>query len=171
MTDNNDDRPNPPIKRRRIFPGVWGLIIGFVVVAVTPLVVNWRDSHRGPHHSVPAASRAEFQTVVDAINQYEQTHGERPATMDQIGVTAPGVVYMPAVRPSDPTDMVVLCTLTRTGRGRPYLVLYNDGRVVEEADVKLPLALTLDYIGEQIEIGRDGAPLAPPWAATQPATP
>ena len=115
-----------------------------------------------------------FRRIAAALTGYTTHHGRRPESLDTLAVGdktavrdllhADGrriqlrrhVLYFPALRPDDPPDTVLLCTLVRGRKDDKLLVAYNDGRIARLTAHAMIIALnrTYRFIGEDIAFGQ-----------------
>jgi hypothetical protein len=128
--------------------------------------------------SQPTLTETQIQKVAEAVAEYTKKHSRRPGTLGELvneglivsadlfdaerkdipavdkttgrfGVT-PDVIYFPALKPSDPADCVLLCTVLLKHEDDPFLVIYNDGRLDKLTSRELVEALNRTY--EQIGV-------------------
>lgn len=125
-----------------------------------------------------AVSLAQMQKIAQAVESYTRSNNSRPNQLEELAQAklispadlvdvdrpeAPAisvatgrfdsrldVLYFPALRPSDPGDLVVLCTLAARQQEDGLVVVYNDGRVtggVTPAQMQRALQRTYSYLG------------------------
>jgi hypothetical protein len=161
----------------------WVLLaaVALPVIAVVAVPRIW--SVTGGFASQPALTSGQMAKVGGAIAQYTEKNTRRPERVEdlvQAGLLAqadlydsrrkeavqpkldpnsghydpiPDVLYFPALRPGDPGDLVMLCTLVTQKPGEKLQVVYNDGRAGELAPQEMVQALqrTYTYIGGQLQ--------------------
>ncbi|HAU36902.1 MAG TPA: hypothetical protein DCX07_04210 [Phycisphaerales bacterium] len=168
-------------KKRPTSPLTWGVLVGFLFGVLSFLgVLFWNIIWQEAIVPQPCVTTAQIQAIAAGIRAYETEHGRRPPTLEALVAgkycdksdcfderkgrlpeidqatgrfaSNPDVIYFPAVRRSDPPELVVLCTLLKKAEADPYLVVRNDGQLVELTARELVPALqrTYTYLGRDI---------------------
>ena len=131
-------------------------------------------------------SEVQIRTIGAAVQKFTSENGRRPETLEALvqagavqagdlldaararapGIDAkagrsaenPDVIYFPALRPSDPNDLVLLCTLLLHSEGDSYRVIFNDGRyaALKAHDLVQALNRTYSYISSQVRSAGSG---------------
>jgi hypothetical protein len=159
--------------KKKTSPFTWGIAISLLVGVVffVGLSVSLKCEDRHPFRSQMALSIEQIRKVVDAVADYEKSNQRRPVNLEAL-VKAdllsmgdlfdpkrspdsdfnPDVLYFPALRKTDPADLVLLCTIVTRKRGEPLLAVMNDYSTVELSPKELRAALqrTYSYLGGQI---------------------
>ncbi len=164
-------------------PFTWGVAISLLAVVVffvcLSMYFEWKDRH--PFRLQMTLSIEQIRKVGGAVAAYEKSNQRRPVNLEAlvkadllsagdlfdrkrspipaIDATTgrfgsnPDVLYFPALRKTDPADLVLLCTITTRKRGEPLLAVMNDYRTVELTPRELRTALqrTYSYLGKKIE--------------------
>lgn len=168
--------------REKTTPLTWGLAVGFLAGFVffvgLPVYMAWKDEH--PFRSQMTVSVEQIRKVGEAVAAFERSNQRRPDTLEALvkaglltagdlfdrkrstvpaidaitwrfGIN-PDVLYFPALRKTDPADLVLLCTITTGKRDKPFLSIMNDYRSVELSASELRNALqrTYSYLGGRI---------------------
>lgn len=152
MTDQS--RTDRPVQSPSRMPAILGFFFGIGVGLAVVAYMDYRSRHPTERFvSQPAAGEAEFQELWGKVVGFDVANGRRPESLNELGHSAPGVLYFPAVLKSDPPDMIVLCTLLVRREKDKYLVMRNDGALMkmDAQQLKLALGRTYDYIGQKIE--------------------
>ena len=146
-----------------------GVVFGVLFqIFAYPLLVRWWESRAEGGFAV---SSEQMHRIADAVWQYEKADGERPmrlAELVETGMLDAGalpderrdepseneadVLYFPALRASDPGNLVLLCTLLVRGEGEKFHVITNDGNYAEMPAHDLVMALnrTYKHLGSEI---------------------
>jgi hypothetical protein len=83
---------------------------------------------------------------VGYISQADLYDASRRKQVDSEGKPiTPDVIYFSALRPDDPPDTVLLCTVLRKNKDDKYSVVFNDGRFAQLTRHELVNALNRTY--------------------------
>ncbi len=159
--------------KKKTTPFTWGmaagLLAGVVFFVGLTVYLEWKDRH--PFRSQPTFSVEQIRKVAGAVVNYEKSNQRRPVNLEALvkadllstgdlfdpkrspaSDSNPDVLYFPALRKTDPADLVLLCTIVTRKRGEPLLAVMNDYRTVELSPKELRTALqrTYSYLGGQI---------------------
>ena len=159
--------------KKKTSPFTWGvaisLLAGVVFFVGLFAYLEWQD--RYPFRSQMTLSIKQICKVGGAVADYEKSNQHRPENLEALvkaGLLSsgdlfapkrspasdsnPDVLYFPALRKTDPADLVLLCTIVTRKRGEPLLTVMNDYSTVELSPKELRAALqrTYSYLGGQI---------------------
>ena len=91
------------------------------------------------------------EKLIDAKNLFDEQTREIPVIDAKTGRFSenPNVLYFPAVRKTDPPDLVLLCTPPSDRPGNEFHVIHSDGRYAEVTSRELIglLQKTYTYLG------------------------
>ena len=154
-----------------------GLSSGLAIFVVVGLLSQWGQNIFS-FESQPAISEVQIRRIGEAVKAYTAKEGGRPGNLNAMvtasmlsqddlydehrkdrpvveldsedEISPPDVIYFPALRPSDPEDCVLLCTVLLRERGGKFHIIYNDGRYAALTSRELVKALnrTYEHIGE-----------------------
>ncbi|HDY65980.1 MAG TPA: hypothetical protein ENH84_07110 [Phycisphaerae bacterium] len=153
-----------------------GLSLGLAIF-VGSLLIQW-GQYVFSFESTPAISEVQIRRIGEAVKVYAAKEGGRPGNLNAmvtagmlsqddlydehrkkrpvveiesgVEISPPDVIYFPALRPSDPPDCVLLCTVLLREKGGKFHVIYNDGRYAALTARELVMALnhTYEHIGK-----------------------
>ncbi len=159
--------------KKKTSPFTWGVAISLLAGAVffvgLSVFLKCEDEH--PFQSQMTLSIEQIRKVAGAVADYEKSNQRRPENLEALvkaGLLSsgdlfdpkrspssdsnPDLLYFPALRRTDPADLVLLCTITTRKRGGSLLAVMNDYSTVELTPQELRAALqrTYSYLGGQI---------------------
>lgn len=173
----------------------WVALLGGVaaVIGLSAMKYPMFYSENARWMSQPTLSSQQMRKIGAAISQYEKSHeGRRPEKLADLvdaklltendlldaerqgrfastSQPAADAIYLPAVRKTDPGDLVILHTIVTHERGEKLLAVLNNGELVECTPRELVERLnrTYEYIASEIEKTRQ-APSPPASAGPLP---
>ncbi|MBN1554819.1 MAG: hypothetical protein JXA11_08735 [Phycisphaerae bacterium] len=125
----------------------------------------------------PTLTESQIKKVHQAVAAYTNKYDRRPGTLEALVneglltpkdlfstdredipaidkstsrfTVTPDVIYFPALKPTDPADGVLLCTVLLKDEDDPFLVIYNDGRfsALKSRELIEALNRTYEHIG------------------------
>ena len=148
------------------------LLLGIVVLILIGVGINFYAKYSNRERTFVCEyvlSADSVRKVGDAVAAYTKAKSRRPGSLDQLvsggyisqadlfdasrskkvdsdgKPITPDVIYFPALRPGDPPDTVLLCTVLRKNENDKYSVVFNDGRFAQLARQELANALNRTY--------------------------
>ena len=149
-----------------------GVLFGIVVLGLIGVVVYFCGDYRTnrpPFDCEYVLSADGVQKVGDAVAGHTKAQFRRPSSLGELvsegylsqadlfdasrrkktdpdgKPLTPDVIYFSALRPNDPPDTVLLCTVVRKNENDKYSVVFNDGRFAQLTRQQLVNALNRTY--------------------------
>jgi hypothetical protein len=166
---------------RKTKPETWGVLAGVVLGLLAIPAWHLVSAEKGPAlRPGRAVSAAQIRSIAGAIDKFALQKGGRPGRLalpvqagllgardlfdssrnqvpqydaDTGGFTEnPDVVHFSALLPSDPNNLVLLCTLFLHSEGDSYHVVFNDGRyeAMNARELIQAMNRTYSYIASRI---------------------
>lgn len=170
------EQPPKPIRWQFIL----ALAVTCVIVIVLLFCIKTAP-HTLETKPCPSLSGSQIQSLAGGLKKFSAEQGNRPASLEELvksghvetktlfsknrlnileidkdsprSEKCPDVVYFPALRESDPGELVLACTLLLANENDKYRVVYNNYRCDELDNREMVEALnrTYMYIGSKID--------------------
>jgi hypothetical protein len=179
--------------KRTTRPFTWGVLLGLAAAGIGGLAWHWHLQRQEDRRFRPsnAISLAQCERIHQAVAAYTRSNGLRPDRLERLvegkqlnaselfdpgrsavpGVdvktgrfaVSPDVVYVAALRPEDPSDLVLLYTPVAVQRGAKLAAVRNRGQADELTPHEMVTALrrTHDFIGKELGKPFKSGPAAP----------
>lgn len=148
------------------------ILIALVVLVGIPGVMFLHSlrNRDGPRTQL-AVSAEQIRRIGAAVGEFEKAKGMRPWALQDMADAGmldardlydkrrrrppenPDVLYLSALRSSDPAELVLLCTIASPIPDQKLHAVYNDGAYAALTPHEMVMALnrTYTYLGEQLE--------------------